>query len=52
MPDTSQSLSTLLADIERLPLRDEPDGTLNTCYFGPYQESRIYRTKTQETPLL
>lgn len=34
MPDTSQSLSTLLADIELLLLQDEPDGTLDTCYFG------------------
>jgi hypothetical protein len=34
MPDTSQSLSTLLADIERLLLQDEPDGTLDSCYFG------------------
>ena len=33
MPDTSQSLSTLLADIERLLLQDE-HGTLDTCHFG------------------
>jgi hypothetical protein len=34
MPDTSQSLSTLLAGIERLLLQDEADGALDTCYFG------------------
>ena len=34
MADTPQSLSTLLADIERLLLQDEPDGMLETCYFS------------------
>jgi hypothetical protein len=34
MSDATQSLSTLLADIERLLLQDEPDGMLETCYFG------------------
>jgi hypothetical protein len=33
MPDTPQSLSTLLADIERLLLQGD-DGMLDTCYFG------------------
>jgi hypothetical protein len=34
MPDTPQSLSTLLAGIERLLTQGEPDGMLDTCYFG------------------
>jgi hypothetical protein len=34
MADTPQSLSTLLADVERLLLQDEPDSMLETCYFS------------------
>jgi hypothetical protein len=34
MPDPPQSLSTLLANVERLILQGEPDGKLDTCYFG------------------
>jgi hypothetical protein len=33
MADTPRSLSTLLADIERLLLQDEPDGMLETCHY-------------------
>jgi hypothetical protein len=33
MPDTPHSLSTLLANVERLLLRGD-DGMLDTCYFG------------------
>jgi hypothetical protein len=34
MADTPESLSTLLAGIERLLLQDEPDSMLETCYFS------------------
>src|SRR5580704_19257141 len=34
MPDPPRSLSTLLAHVERLILQGEPDGMLDTCYFG------------------
>jgi hypothetical protein len=34
MPDTPQSVSTLLAGIERLLLHGEPDAMLDMCYFG------------------
>jgi hypothetical protein len=34
MPDPPRSLSTLLAHVEHLILQGEPDGMLDTCYFG------------------
>jgi hypothetical protein len=34
MPDTPQSFLNLLANIERLLTQGEPDGILDTCYFG------------------
>jgi hypothetical protein len=34
MPDTPQSLTDLLDAIERLLVQNEPDWTMETCYFG------------------